>query len=160
MRIVELLPEHLDDAARLVASLPLYQSYGLSESGARKGLASGLDDERAVMLAAVDGADLLGVAWFVRRGCFDRSGYLKQIAVSDAAQGRGVGKKLLGELEHRHLAEGGIVLMVTSSNTGARGFYERLGYTRVGEIAGYVRQDKDECVYWKGPGGLATNGSP
>jgi len=42
-----------------------------------------------------------------------------------------------------------VFLLVSSWNTGARRFYERRGYRRIGEVADYVRRGITEVVYRK-----------
>ncbi len=94
---------------------------------------------------------MAGFAWFVRRGAFDRSGYLRLIAVDDRFLGRGAGQLLMAELERRHLARGGIVLLAAATNVGAHRFYERLGYRHVGELPDYVKPGLHERIYYKPP---------
>lgn len=141
--------DDLDTCARIVAAESLFRAYGWDESQARQSLAAALRDPRAEVLVADLAGELGGFAWFVARGAFDRSGYLRLIATSAAARRRGVGRRLVGELEKRHLSRGGIVLLVTASNGAARRFYEGLGYRYVGDLPGYVRPELDECIYFK-----------
>lgn len=149
--IVPLEPRHLPACAELVGRLPLFKQYGFSPAAAHRLLAAAIADQRAVVLGAVQGPDLLGFAWFVRRGGFDRSGYLRLIAVDSAQQGKGAGRALLGELERRHLEEGGILVLTEAENHAARRFYEGLGYRAVGEIPDYVKPGLTERIYFKPP---------
>jgi uncharacterized protein len=66
-------------------------------------------------------------------GTFDgRRGWVNRLAVSPAHQGRGIGARLLAELERRLIAKGcpRVNLLVDTDNDGAIRFYERLGYKR------------------------------
>jgi ribosomal protein S18 acetylase RimI-like enzyme len=42
-----------------------------------------------------------------------------------------------------------LVLLVTTDNAGARRFYGRHGYRRVGRLPGLARAGLDETLYWK-----------
>ncbi len=142
---------HVPACAAIVGRLELYRRYGFGEEAASRLLTAALAEPRAVLLATIEGAEVAGFAWFVRRGSFDRSGYLRLIAVDDRWQGRGVGQQLLGELERRHLGEGGILLLCEAGNTAGVRFYERLGYVEVGQIPDYVKPGLDERIFYKPP---------
>ncbi len=43
----------------------------------------------------------------------------------------------------------GVLLLMTSDNTDARSFYERLGYKYVGDLPDYARPGRVECLYRK-----------
>jgi ribosomal protein S18 acetylase RimI-like enzyme len=154
IRIAPLQAQHLPPCAAIIGRLPLFERYGFGEQAAARLLHAALDEPRAVLLVAQEQAEVAGFAWFVRRGGFDRSGYLRLIAVDDRWQGRGVGQQLLHELERRHLTEGGILLLAESSNSAAHAFYQRLGYRQVGEIPDYVRPGLNERIFYKPPSTL------
>jgi ribosomal protein S18 acetylase RimI-like enzyme len=65
------------------------------------------------------------------------------IAVATAAQGRGVGRQLLAEVESRLAARGCLTLRIETSSLegegGAARFYERAGFERVGRIDDFYR---------------------
>jgi ribosomal protein S18 acetylase RimI-like enzyme len=151
LRIVPLERRHLPACAELVGRLPLFEQYGFAPAAAHRLLEAALANERAVVLCAEQGPVLCGFAWFVRRGGFDRSGYLRLIAVDSDQQGKGAGRALVGELERRHLGEGGILVLTEAGNHSARRFYERLGYRAVGEIPDYVKPGLTERIYFKPP---------
>ena len=58
------------------------------------------------------------------------SGYLDQLAVAPAAQGRGIGRRLLAEA--RRLSPRRLALQVNQDNRPAVRFYEREGFRRIG----------------------------
>ena len=151
LQVVPLESHHIAACAAIVGRLDLYRRYGFGEQAAARLLAAALCEPRAVLLVAGEAGEVAGFAWFVRRGAFDRSGYLRLIAVDERWQGRGAGQELLGELERRHLAEGGILLLCESSNAAARRFYERLGYSPVGELPDYVKPGLHEKIFYKPP---------
>jgi ribosomal protein S18 acetylase RimI-like enzyme len=151
LRVVPLESSHVPSCAAIVGRLELYQRYSFGEQAAARLLGAALVEARAVLLCALDGEEVAGFAWFVRRGGFDRSGYLRLLAVDDRWQGRGVGQALLGELERRHLAEGGILLLCEASNAAGTRFYERLGYRPVGELPDYVKPGLCERIFYKPP---------
>jgi ribosomal protein S18 acetylase RimI-like enzyme len=171
---------HVAACAAIVGRLPLFEPYGYGEAAARRDLERALAEGRADLRVALDEDDLgssrrgrrcgktdlgssrrgrrcgktemvAGFAWLVPRGAFDRSGYLRLIAVDDRRQGQGVGQLLINDLEERHLARGGIVLLAAAANAGAHRFYERLGYVEVGLLCDYVKPGLDERIYYKPP---------
>jgi ribosomal protein S18 acetylase RimI-like enzyme len=161
LRVLPLERRHLDSCAAIVGRLQLFVPYGFTPEAASRLLATALANARADLLVVEatrhdalaqqsDGA-VAGFAWFVTRGAFDRSGYLRLIAVDDRYHGGGVGRMLMAELERRHLAQGGIVLLAAASNAAAHRFYERLGYQQVGELPDYVKPHLHERIYYKPP---------
>lgn len=135
--------------ARIVSGLPLFgEVYGYGAAEAARDLARAADGDGAVLVAA-ERERVLGFAWFLPRGAFGRSGYLKLLAIDAASQRRGIGSRLVRALEERWLAPNGIALLVSSRNPAARAFYERLGYAYVGTLASYVRPGVDEHLHYK-----------
>lgn len=57
---------------------------------------------------------------------------IRQMAVSPRHQRKGLGQRILRELES-HLGARGFKTLVMNARTSAMGFYERLGYTIAGE---------------------------
>ena len=132
-QIRALRPGDIAACAALVASTPLWQRYGYDAARCAADLGAALarkDD----LHVAVDGAAVLGLAWVLPRGGFGRSPYLKLLAVAESARGLGVGALLLRAAEHR----GELFLLVSDFNRGARRFYRREGYRRLGALPDYV----------------------
>ena len=148
-KIQSLEPGEVLAAAGMVAGLEFYRSYGYQEELIRERFEEALDDPRSELLVARRGPEILGVAWMVTRAGFDRSAYLRLLAVSASEQGSGLGRRLMERLEKRHLQPEGIFLLVTADNKAARGFYEHLGYRQTGLIEDYVKPGRTECIYFK-----------
>lgn len=147
-------PARIEACAALIDRLPLFRPYGYTSLAARRNLEAALAEGRADLLCVLDGErgdEVAGFAWFVPRGAFDRSGYLRLIAIDERYQGRGIGRLLLEELERRHLGRGGIALLAAADNAAAHRFYERLGYVLVGELRDYVQPGLHERIYYKPP---------
>jgi ribosomal protein S18 acetylase RimI-like enzyme len=147
--IVPMTAAHVPACAALVAATDLFAAtYGMTAEGMARALTGALDDPRHVLLVA---GDAQGFAWFVPRGTFDRSGYLRLLAVDARHRRAGVGARLMEALESRFLAPGGITLLVTSTNAPARAFYESRGYVHRGDLPDYVRPGVTECLYYRAP---------
>jgi predicted GNAT family N-acyltransferase len=63
----------------------------------------------------------------------DETARVRQVAVSPAAQGRGVGRALMENLEVELLRRG-MRRIELHARVAVEGFYKRLGYARVGEV--------------------------
>ena len=84
---------------------------------------------------------------FATYGCFRGGpgyGHVREhtIYLDDTAQGRGLGRALLSELENVAKDQGvGIFIAgISSSNAGAKGFHEYMGYSVVAEMPGLGRK--------------------
>jgi ribosomal protein S18 acetylase RimI-like enzyme len=86
-----------------------------------------LSGESSTVLAVVEDGELLGTAMVGHDG---HRGWVYYLAVSAAAQGKGLGRKLMAAAEEWVVARGipKLMLMVRGSNTAVFGFYEHLGY--------------------------------
>lgn len=89
-------------------------------------------------LVAEDGDALLGYAGLVATG---HQADVQTLAVSPAAQGRGLGRALLDALlaEARRRGVGEVVLEVRAENDAARRLYAAAGFERIGLRRGYYR---------------------
>ena len=150
MRIVHATLQHVPPLARLMAASPLLRRYRVTERGARRNLLSALR-ARDILLTAVEGDAVVGLAWLVPTRALDRAAYLRLLLVANAHQSRGVGAALLarGERLSREARCRHVVMLVTKTNRRARSFYERHGYTHVGDLGGYVRAGIAESLYVK-----------
>jgi GNAT superfamily N-acetyltransferase len=136
--------------ATLMAASPLLRRYGVTRTGARASLAQALRG-RDIVLVALDDDAVIGLAWLIPTRALDRSAYLRLLLVAEEHQSRGLGARLLASAERearasrcRHL-----VLLVTKTNRVARSFYEKHGYARLADLAGFVRAGIAETLYLK-----------
>jgi ribosomal protein S18 acetylase RimI-like enzyme len=127
-------------------------------------------DERAVALQLIDGAlagdpdyrvrvALAADARVVGYVCYGptpmtRATYdLYWIVVAPAARGRGLGRRLIEQLEAEIRGAGGGQVRIETSpapvHAAARALYARLGYPQVAELAGFYSEDESLLVYYK-----------
>ena len=154
MRIARATARHVVPMARLMAASPLLRRYRVSERGAKASLTEALR-ERDIVLVAIDGDDVVGLAWLIPTRVLDRAAYLRLLLVAETHRSRGVGAALLARGEQTVRASGcrHLVMLVTRTNRRARAFYERRGYAHVGDLAGFVRTGITESLYlksWRG----------
>ena len=149
-RIVRARTEHIVPMAALMARSPLLRRYRVTERGAKASLAEALR-ERDLLLAAVDGPTVVGLAWLIMTRALDRAAYLRLLLVSQDQQSRGLGAALLARAEREARASRcrHFVLLVTKTNRRARSFYERHEYVHLGDLAGFVRPGIAESLYLK-----------
>jgi GNAT superfamily N-acetyltransferase len=140
------------DPARLEARLgmlPLFTRYGLAPGDLARRLAEAISRGDGLMVAD-DEAGPCAMAWFLGEGTFAAGGYLRLIAVAPGAGLRGFGSALLEEVERQVSGRSrNLFLLVSDFNQDAQRFYARRGYTPAGRLAGFVRPDIDELIYWK-----------
>lgn len=106
------------------------------------------DPEYLIYIAHQGGAPC-GVIVLQRKGVAG-SPYVKSIAVSPDARSSGIGAALMEFAESLFRPEARhMFLCVSSFNTRARAFYERLGYRVVGEFADYVIEGASEILMHK-----------
>ena len=149
-RIVRARTEHVRPLAALMAASPLLRRYRVTPRGAKASLTEALR-QRDLVLAAVDRGAVVGLAWLIMTRALDRAAYLRLLLVSEEHQSQGLGAVLLARAERDARASGcrHLVLLVTKTNRRARSFYERHGYTHVGDLAGLVRAGISESLYLK-----------
>lgn len=139
----------LPAVARIVADTPLWQRYGVTRERAEAALAAGRSRGDALSVAEDAGA-VAGLAWVLPAGGFGRSPYLKWLGVRSGATSRGLGAALLRAAEaSAQVIRPELFLLCSDFNVGARRFYEREGYRRVGALPDYVLSGVTELVYFK-----------
>lgn len=148
MRIVAASKSHVPAIVDLMTASPLLRRYRVTRRGARKSLAEALRVED-IVLVALDGTELAGMAWVVPTRALGRSAYLRLLLVAEGRRSRGVGAALLERAERRAAVAGcrHLLLLVTTDNGRARAFYARHGYRHVGDLAGFVRPRISESLY-------------
>ncbi len=148
MSITPATRAHLAALAQLMARSPLLRRYGVTRQSAWASLAEALR-ERDLVLVALDGRDVIGLAWVITTRALDRAAYLRLLLVGEGKQSRGVGAALLEDAERRARRLGcrHMVLLVTTTNRKARSFYRSQGYRYVGALPGFVRPRIGESLY-------------
>jgi ribosomal protein S18 acetylase RimI-like enzyme len=102
-----------------------------------------------VLVAAI-GKEVAGFIVFLPKEGFPLGGYVRLLAVDERFRGMGIGKALLARAEReifRHWPN--VFLLVSSFNTSAQGFYQRLGYQRIGEITDATVRGHSEFIMRK-----------
>src|SRR5256885_13721632 len=91
MRIVSATRAHVPAIAALMAASPLLRRYEVTARGARASLSEALraDD---VVLVALDGHAVVGLAWSITTRALDRAAYLRLLLVGEGLQSRGIGE--------------------------------------------------------------------
>ena len=150
MRVVRASRKHIAPIAKLMLASPLLRRYGATARGVTAGVGRGFR-ARETLLVALDGAAVVGLAWFIQTRALDHAMYLQLLLVSESHQSRGLGALLLARGEREARASGcrHMLFLVTKSNQRARAFYERHGYRHVGDLPGFVRPEIDERLYLK-----------
>ena len=78
------------------------------------------------------------------------SPYIKSVVVASTHRNRGIGERLVRFAEdYFRQSSRHIFLCVSSFNTRAQPFYERLGYNRVGEFRDFVKDGESEYLLYK-----------
>ena len=128
---------------------PLWEQYAVTATSAERMFQAALSSG-AEILTAKRGGQLAGFVWYVTRGAWDRSGYIRLIGVSPRFQGQKCGESLMGAAEEL-LAQQvpDVFLLVTDSNLAAQRFYLRVGYRQVGAIPDYVKPGLTELIFHK-----------
>jgi GNAT superfamily N-acetyltransferase len=150
MRILPAARSHLAAMTQLMARSPLLRRYGITRHRAHASLAGGLR-ERDLIQVALEGPDVIGLAWVITTRALDRAAYLRLLLVAGRHQSQGVGATLLADAERRARASGcrHLVLLVTTTNRRGRAFYVRQGYRHVGNLPGFARPRIGESLYVK-----------
>ena len=80
-------------------------------------------------------------------------GYIRSIALRPEWRSRGAGRALMAFAERRiHRESPNVFLLVSSFNPRARAFYERLGFTAIGELPDFMLRGHSECLMRKSLG--------
>ena len=81
------------------------------------------------------------------------NGYIAALAVKAEHRNCGIGRRLLDFAEQRIFRESpNVFLCVSSFNTDAQRFYQRLGYEKIGTLKDYVIRGADEHLLRKSNG--------
>lgn len=143
--------DDLQPIAHIIDAIVFYQNYGVQGQSVASTLKQILNQENHTILVAEIEHQPIGFAWFMHKAAFDRSNYLRLLAIKPSHQKMGIGQQLMKHGESQLIQPHGLCLLVTSDNTPARRFYTHLGYTHIGTLPNYVQHGRDECLYFKSP---------
>lgn len=90
-----------------------------------------LVDESAILIGCIDDGNLIAFAWlYVHNNFGEKRVHINQIAVNSSFKGKGIGKKLMLEIEKEatKVAADAIDLFVMESNCAAMKLYEGLNF--------------------------------
>jgi ribosomal-protein-alanine N-acetyltransferase len=137
--------EEFDWTAEMLAGSDPWITLGISKEQCLKAC---LDPEYLVYVAHLESRPC-GAMVLHRRGVAG-SPYIKSIAVTAEFRGQGIGAELIDFAENLFRGEARhLFLCVSSFNTRARAFYERLGYRAVGEFQDYILEGASEFLMHK-----------
>jgi len=149
-KIVRANRRHVGAIVTLMTASPLLRRYGVTARGSRGVLAEAFR-ARDNLLVAIDEQAVVGFAWVISTRALDHAAYLALLLVDEKRQSRGIGAALLARAERDARASGSrhFVFLVKKANRRARSFYERHGFSRIGDLPGFVRRRIAETLYLK-----------
>ena len=131
-------------AARLLAASDPWHKLGLTSKHCLKSFKV---PYRETWLA-VSGSTIAGLVTITMYGTF--RGYIQSLFVAPGFRGSGVGAGLLTRAEKIIFKKTpNVFLCVSSFNKGARRFYRRMGYAKVGVLTDFVVKGQDEILMRK-----------
>jgi len=148
IRIEKGTMRYLADCEEALVNSELGNRYFDGAGSAKKAVVEGLAEGN--LFVALIGGVCVGFMLYLPKGAFHSFPYLHIIAVKEAYRGKGIGGKMLTFLE-RFVFDNAdkLFLVVADFNPGAKRFYERMGYHRVGEIPNLYRMGITECLMMK-----------
>ncbi|MBI4014000.1 MAG: GNAT family N-acetyltransferase [Candidatus Rokubacteria bacterium] len=136
--------------AALMAASPLLRRYGTTREAALAALKRAHRAGDLLLVGRPPGGLPVGLAWVIGSRILTGAAYLRLLLVAEGHRRSGVGARLLTEAERRAREWANhLVLLATTDNTGARRFYERLGYRHVGDLPSFAVPGLDEALYQK-----------
>jgi acetyltransferase len=111
----------------------------------------GLDDRARIVVVAEADSEVLGMAQLVFSSATnaDHRAEVQRVAVMSAARNRGIGRRLMVEVEAVARERGITLLWLTTHDaTDACAFYEAMGYTKLGAMPNFSR--RPDGTLWPG----------
>ncbi len=147
---INIRPMTSDDiaaAAALIGETPFWRErFGINTLRAEALLVGAIERNEGLIVGEADGG-IIGFSWFLTRGGFGRSGYLRALGVRSDRRNEHAGSALLQATESA--VGDDLFVLVPEFNTGARRFYERHSYRMVGRLPGYLLPDSVELLFWR-----------
>lgn len=105
---------------------------------------------RGLLYGAEEESHLAGFVYFLAEPILGHGGYIRFLAVHPEKQRRGIGRQLMGYVERRVFGRASsIYVCILETNRPAQEFYERLGYSKVGELTGLNGGEHREWILGK-----------
>ncbi len=140
--------EFLNDCKEALIHSELGRVYFENGNGVEEAIREGLEQD-SLYVALIDGA-CAGFIFYIPKGAFHAFSYLHLVAIKPEYRGNGIGTKLITFLEELVFEKGNkLFLVVADFNPEAKKLYERLGYTKVGEIPSLYREGVNEHLMMK-----------
>jgi GNAT superfamily N-acetyltransferase len=102
-------------------------------------------------LSAIEGERLLGFACYGPTPLTERTFTVYWLCVAAAARGRGIGRRLMQQVEQAVRLAGGRLIVLDTSGRPAyaptRAFYERIGYVRSATVPDFYAPGDDLAIY-------------
>lgn len=136
--------------ARMMASSDPWRTLRRDEASLLKAV---LNPQREAYVAVIGGHPA-GLILLNMQGAF--IGYIQSLCVAEGWRGGGLGQRLIEFAEERIFRQTpNVFLCVSSFNSSAQRFYERLGYVRIGILKDYLISGHDEILMRKSVAPLA-----
>jgi ribosomal protein S18 acetylase RimI-like enzyme len=137
--VAPLAENDIDTCVEIMSGSVPWTRYGMDDEAIAAMWRSALCSGAVVNVAHVE-SKTAGFAWFIDRGGFGLSGYLKLLGVHPDLRGQGVGGVLLDHTEQLTIQAGrqDLLLLVSDFNVAALKFYLDRGYVQVGSIPDYA----------------------
>jgi GNAT superfamily N-acetyltransferase len=143
-------PEDTAAVASWMVKIEPWVRYGAMPERVQARLEKGIAAGDVVLTVDVDGVTGRGLAFCALTGMFDRSPYLRWLAIHPDHAGAGIGAALLTTVEEDVKPhDRDLFLLAADFNSGARRFYERQGYRQMAVLTDYVVDGIAEVLYWK-----------
>jgi acetyltransferase len=110
-----------------------------------------LEDRKRLLVVAEEESEIVGMAQLAFSGATnaDHRAEVQRVAVASDARGRGIGRQLMAAVESLARDSGVTLLWLTThEGTDACGFYEAIGYNRMGTMPNYSR--RPDGTLWPG----------
>lgn len=150
MKVRPLTMTDCEAAGAIVGKHALWRDrYGYDAEAAGRDLLYAVSHGDTVF-GAFENSTLCGFAWFIEKGAFARSPYLRLIAVDPTAQSRGIGAALLTAGEDKFRAKSKFLfLLVSDFNDRGQKFYREQGYEQMGALPNFVLEGTAELLFGK-----------
>ncbi len=139
---------HIDDCEDALVNSELGKRYFSEKGSARKSLEEGFCKNE--IYVAVENNNCKGFIWVILNGIFHSLPYIHIVAVKSENRGQGIGEVLLRFVENEYFTNySKLFLVVADFNPNAKRLYERIGYSKIGEIPDLYRKGISEYLMMK-----------